>query len=236
MPSPVKIPAKVIEIQKFSDSVAAFTFEPQKRVPRFRAGQFLHLALDKYDPSHDWPESRVFSIANGSSNRKLMRTLISVKGKFTRRVFSELSVGSEVWLKMPYGDFVIDKNSPDIVLVAGGTGIAPFVSFLEDAVNQNPGNCIQLYYGVKAPELIIFEELFASCQKEIDNFNYTIFIEDKKIENYQTSRLDIEKIYAETAQFSPVYYLSGPFEMISKFKEYLERKGVSKDKIKIDEW
>lgn len=236
MPSPVKIPAKVIDIQKFSDTVASFTFEPQKRVPRFRAGQFLHLALDEYDPSHDWPESRVFSIANGSSNRKQIRILISVKGKFTRRIFDELSVGSGVWLKMPYGDFVIDKNSPDIVLVAGGTGIAPFISFLEDAVNQKPGNKIHLFYGVRNEKLIIFDNLFTSCQKEIEHFKHTVFTEEKASGKYPTGQLDIEKIYAETNHFSPVYYLSGPFEMISKFKEYLENKDVSEDKIKIDEW
>ena len=40
---------------------------PNGRAPRFRPGQFLHLALDAYDPSGFWPDSRVFSIASRAS-------------------------------------------------------------------------------------------------------------------------------------------------------------------------
>ena len=33
-------------------------------VTPFKPGQFLHLALDAFEPGGFWPESRVFSIAS----------------------------------------------------------------------------------------------------------------------------------------------------------------------------
>src|SRR6476661_2510039 len=87
---------------------AAGTARP---VPRFRAGQFLHLALDPYDPTGFWPESRVFSIASSPDARGSVRITYAVHGRFTTRMERELSAGGEVWIKMPYGDFVIDGHA-----------------------------------------------------------------------------------------------------------------------------
>lgn len=42
----------------------------------------------------------------------------------------EGAVGGTVWVKLPYGDFVID-DSHSSVLIAGGTGISAFTAFIE---------------------------------------------------------------------------------------------------------
>ena len=100
-------------------------------MPRFRAGQFLHLALDPYDPTGFWPESRVFSIASPPAQRDSVRITYAVHGQFTARMESDLAEGRQVWIKMPYGDFVIESQA-DVVLFAGGTGVTAFTAFLED--------------------------------------------------------------------------------------------------------
>ena len=63
MPTPVKLPATVQEIITHGDDVFSLRLAPQRQIPPYLPGQFLHLALDAYDPSSHWPESRVFSIA-----------------------------------------------------------------------------------------------------------------------------------------------------------------------------
>src|ERR1700730_14918876 len=93
---------------------------PERLVPRFRAGQFLHLALDPYDPSGFWPESRVFSIASPPARRDTARITYAVHGRFTARMESELVEGRGIRIKMPYGEFVIDTRA-SVVLFAGGT-------------------------------------------------------------------------------------------------------------------
>ena len=132
MASPAKIKATVAEVVKHNDSVASYRFAPQGRVPKFHAGQFLHIALDEYSPEAAWPESRVFSIASSPSARhEELAVTISVKGRFTERIFKTLEKGSECWLKLPYGEFLFPPDR-HLVLIAGGVGITP-LSFASHA-------------------------------------------------------------------------------------------------------
>ncbi|MBC8185057.1 hypothetical protein H8E88_28520, partial [candidate division KSB1 bacterium] len=136
MPTPIKLPAKVETIIQHTEDVKSFIMSPLKRCPNFNPGQFLHLAIDKYDPSFHWPESRVFSIANSPTRREKIRITFSVKGKLTQKMYDEVKIGYVLWLKLPYGRFLISDDSRDIVLIAGGTGITPFVSFLEYTIDN----------------------------------------------------------------------------------------------------
>jgi len=101
---------------------------PERLAPVFRPGQFLHLALDPYDATGFWPESRVFSIASSPSTRDQLSITYSAVGRFTTRMEAELVDGGQVWVKMPYGEFFID-DSADAVLVSGGTGVSAFTAF-----------------------------------------------------------------------------------------------------------
>ena len=50
MANPVKICGNVASLTKHDEGVFTVTIMPEQRVPRFKAGQFLHLTLDDYDP------------------------------------------------------------------------------------------------------------------------------------------------------------------------------------------
>ena len=132
---------------------------PQQYCPNFKPGQFLHLAIDEYDPSFHWPESRVFSIANSPTRRDKLRITFTVKGQFTRRMYEEVNEGDILWLKMPYGSFSFSNVGKKNILIAGGTGITPFVSFLEYVIDNHIDTNIMLYYGIKSPEYLIFDSL-----------------------------------------------------------------------------
>ena len=74
MATPIKINCKVFSIDAHSDSVFTIKLKPSRRLPHFKPGQFLHLALDSYDPTGGyWPESRVFSIASASFDSEIRR-------------------------------------------------------------------------------------------------------------------------------------------------------------------
>lgn len=150
MANPQKIKAEVKEIVSYGSQVYKLVFKTEKKMPRFKAGQFLHLTLDNFDPTTGfWPESRVFSIASCSDDRKEVSIVYSVKGAYTKKIEDTLSKGSPVWLKAPYGEFIISKYIQDdetAVLIAGGTGVSPFIPYLKKAGISNP---IQLNYGLR---------------------------------------------------------------------------------------
>src|SRR5689334_281529 len=104
-----KLACVVERIADHGEHVYTLTLRPERPVPRFRAGQFLHLALDPYDPTGFWPDSRVFSIASAPDDREVARITYAVHGRFTARMESEIKPGGQVWIKLPYGDFVIDS-------------------------------------------------------------------------------------------------------------------------------
>lgn len=239
MAAPRKVQAKIIEIKHFDKGVTLFRFQSEIK-PRYRAGQFLHLAVDPYDPSYNWPESRVFSIANRPDDKGIIEILVAPKGKFTGRMVSELQVGDVVWLKLPFGDFnFLNAHGQDVVLVAGGTGISPFIPFIEFVINgEIKCKSVNLYYGVKHPGLIIFDDILVKASR--DGFiNTKVYIEEgdsTMLESYKGRLPLYEIVKNHESQLDCCYYLSGPKEMIDLFNIEIQKKHSTSCKVFYDKW
>lgn len=248
MANPAKIKASVEAITKHGEGTYEVQFRPEGRVPRFKAGQFLHLTMDEYDPAGGfWPESRVFSIASRSGD-EFLTIVYSVKGRYTKIIEERLAVGQEVWIKLPFGDFIIEsrvKEGSDVVLVAGGTGISPFVPYLEGLAESGgaAGRRVRLYYGLRSPDQLLFGDILYRCWKD-KSLDLHIWLESdlSGLEGFsglemKYGRLDADLIFEESKDVTtPDFFLSGPPAMIKNFKATLLAKGLNLDKIQIDEW
>ncbi len=247
MPNPIKIPATVIEIQDHGDGIYTLVFSSDRRLPKFNPGQFLHLAIDEYDPQGGfWPESRVFSIASSRFDDKIVINY-SVKGSFTQRMSTSLDVGSSVWLKLPYGEFVINKSvneDQSIVLIAGGTGISPYLSYLNEILAHPVHKQIQLIYGVRKRTHILQETVLMRCLDELEGYSFDLFIEEASGSDLPFQNPLIHQGMISTDHIrqkgkmlaNPVFFLSGPPQMIQYFKRFLLDEGIEETDIKIDEW
>lgn len=247
MANPIKIPGTIKAITALDQGVYALTIASEKRVPRFKAGQFLHLTLDDYDPQGGfWPESRVFSIASAPSSQDI-EIVYSVKGRYTTRMSQEIALGKQVWLKFPYGEFSIETAAaPEqaIVLVAGGTGISPFISYLRGINNngQAPERQIHLIYGIRKPEHLLYPEVLCACCSEAQNVTIDLFIENGADQvlngaNQIKGMITLNHIVDQGKRMDqPAYFLSGPPAMIQTFKKGLTLAGICGANIKIDEW
>jgi len=234
MANPVKIRAVVDEVVKHTDSVVSYRFLPQGRVPKFHAGQFLHIALDEYHPDAQWPDSRVFSIASAPSQRREeLAVTISVKGKFTERIFQTLEKGSECWLKLPYGDFLFPPDR-HLVLIAGGVGITPYLSLLKQMLEEKSDQAVTLCYGVRSAEHYLFGDLLKRCEAELPNFVKKVWCEDGSVFG-EKGILNIEAIHSAVLD-GAFFYLSGPPGMISSFKQKLLDLSIENECILIDDW
>ena len=242
MANPIKLKCTVSSIIYHDEAVSTITMTPSRRLPNFKPGQFLHLALDPFDPTIGfWPESRVFSIASLPFNPEIT-IAYAVKGAFTKQMREELTVGKEVWIRLPYGHFSL-AATPDeeIILVAGGTGITPFSAFILNELLRPSRMQLKLVYGVKKTNLFLFTDILTKAMLQLRGFKLLAFSEEIFDNNPQFSinkgSLSFDTIWqAASDPLRATYYLSGPASMISAFKAELKESGVNPEKIKIDEW
>lgn len=224
-----KVPCVVREITDHGEHVYSVVLQPSTAVPQFKPGQFLHLALDPYEGAGFWPESRVFSIASSPRERDRLSITYAVKGAFTTRMEGELAVGGSAWVKLPYGEFVID-SARDAVLFAGGTGVTAFTGFLQSLTPDHAPRVV-LFYGARTPDLFVYGPLVQACARDVSSLTCRLVCEETH------GRLEVDAAWPTIAPLhDPVFYLSGPPPMLTALTAQLRGRGVSADDIRIDAW
>jgi ferredoxin-NADP reductase len=230
-----KLRCRVMKIIDHGERVYSLTLVPEHSAPRFLPGQFLHLALDEYNPGDFWPESRVFSIASSPTERDLLSITYAVKGKFTTRMESELHCESEVWVKLPYGEFIV-RNGTDVCLLAGGTGVTAFTAFLSN-LTLDYHYSIYLFYGARLPELLIYRPLVESTAKICPKFHPYYFIETGIDSGSLTGRINLDEVWKIVPNPQNVtFYLSGPPIMLKALSSGLVERALSEEQILMDAW
>jgi ferredoxin-NADP reductase len=238
MPVTQKLRCVIERMVPHGERVYTLSLRPERPVPRFRAGQFLHLALDPYDPSGFWPESRVFSIASPPAQRDAIRITYAVHGRFTARMESDLVEGRQIWIKMPYGDFVIDGQA-DIALFAGGTGITAFTAFLED-LSPAREQSVTLAYGARTNRLLIYRDILERCARRRPSLDVAYFVEhggDGDPPAVNAGRVSVEAVWPRLRHpLGTTYYISGPPPMLKTITQDLRARNISPEAIRIDAW
>ena len=222
-----KYKSEVISIINHFEGIYTLELKSLGRKFKYHPGQFLHLSIDDtYDGIGQWPDSRCFSMQSNPTEENIKITY-AVKGRYTKKMKEMLSEGSEIWLKLPYGDlFTQSHNKTNTVFIAGGTGITPFLSlFTHDSFNQyiNP----KIYLGFRSKSFNTYNDEINSSH------NQTKFV---KIFNEDIDGIiDIRSIFAANGPTNN-YFISGPPLMIKTFKNELILCGVPKENILTDDW
>jgi len=223
-----KYQAQIIQIANHGEGVYTLEMKSLGRGFKYTPGQFLHIALDEYDPSEGWPESRCFSMQTSPDN-ELIKITYAVKGDFTTQMANQLKEGSVVQLKMPYGDlFDQHHNKENTIFIAGGTGVTPFLSLFNDAS----------FAEYKKPELYLGlrNQSYHFYQKELEkalSINASLKVH---IVNQETDGiLNIENIFKGN-DVNTSFFISGPPVMIKMFKKHLVDNGVLERNVLTDDW
>lgn len=223
-----KYKARVVEVVHQLSDVYTVRLESENGRFRYSPGQFLHLALDEYDPSGAWPESRCFSMQTSPEEEHTAITY-TVKGRYTRRMATELVPGKLVWLKLPYGDLFSRSHSKDnCVFLAGGTGVTPFLSLFGDASFADYVNP-RLYLGVRSKAYNIFEREVAEAAERNPTLVTRVVYQDAE------GIIDLGNVLKESSN-DATFFVSGPPAMVSTFKTVLSANDVLDENMRTDEW
>ena len=92
---------------------------------RYQAGQYAFLTF-----SHD-NEPHPFTIASSGDDPHQLRFAIKKLGDFTGELKNHISVGQQISIEGPHGEFKFEDNSEQQIWIAAGIGITPFLARLE---------------------------------------------------------------------------------------------------------
>ncbi len=144
---PARFAATLAGFRDLTHDMREFTFSA-RHAPGFLPGQYALFYL----PGLEAP--RTYSMSNiddgGGTWQFIVRRVPGGTGTVT--LFDKLPVGSQVTLDGPYGLAYLRPDSPrDIVLIGGGSGLAPVLSLARGAVAEPrlDGRRIHVFYGAR---------------------------------------------------------------------------------------
>ena len=141
--------ARVVGHTRATGSTAVVTLEPDSPYP-FRSGQFASVETLR------WPRVwRPYSIANAPSADGLLELHVKAidAGWVSSALVHHTRIGDTVRLGPPVGAMVCDPRSQrDVLLVGGGTGLAPMLALAEELSRWNNHRRVHLYFGVRRIE------------------------------------------------------------------------------------
>jgi ferredoxin-NADP reductase len=220
--------AIVVKIRRISDSINEYFLLPNLKIHQ-EPGQFLQLTLDLIDSSALWPESRSFSFASYNRNDNLIRLIIKKQGKYTTRIFNELSEGSYCTIKLPYGDFLPPMDNTDILCIAGGTGISPFLSFIDFYQKESLLNHLTILYSAKMLKDLIDYELIKNRLGD----HFKVFLTNEVSNLAINRRITVSDITSISQKNTPVF-ICGSNGFINFFK--YELSSIGYNNLYYDEW
>ena len=132
---------------------------------RFRAGQFIKLGVTKADGSTVW---RAYSVVSSPYDEFLeFFSIVVPGGEFTSEL-SRLKVGDTLMVeRQAYGYLTLDRfiDGRDLWLLATGTGVAPFLSILQDFEVWEKFERIVLVYSAREARELAYQDLIANLSQ-----------------------------------------------------------------------
>jgi CDP-4-dehydro-6-deoxyglucose reductase len=149
--------------------VRHFDFElPEVGEFAFAPGQFVTLSAEVAGKMI----SRAYSICSIPSGNRLALCLNLVdEGRLSPRIFA-LRPGDSIDCEGPNGFFVLRDPPRDSLMVAAGTGIAPFRSIIPVALNRYPDLQFTLLFGTRREDTILYREEWERLEGRYGNFRF----------------------------------------------------------------
>ena len=252
--------AKVVSIENLTHDTKLIRFQLiDSKAFKFTPGQYVFLKVpddyvrewnERYKTSHK-EVTRPYSFASSSSKLPLFDMIIKLAspprgkdvppGLASSFIHQRLQVGDTLRISQPFGELFLRKDTGrPVLIVAGGTGAAPFISLLqywfENEFDRN--NEIYFYFGVRAKRDLFFHEKFQEWAREKKNFHYVPALsnpdpgDDWKGETGYI-QLVVDKFLKGPSDADA--YLAGPPIMVTETVKVLDAKGITKDHIHYDE-
>ena len=192
----------------------------------FEAGQFGWLTVG---PTPFSLQQHPFTIASSAENPERLEFTIKELGDFTATI-KDIPPDTPAYVEGPFGAFVLDDavEQKGAVFLAAGVGITPVMSMLRTLRERGENPPVQLIYGNRSADSIIFREELQTLSQSLDLELIHVLgnpPDDWDGESGLISPELLEKYLPEDEPGRP-YYVCGPAAMMDTIEEYLVDSGI----------
>ncbi|MCX2891578.1 MULTISPECIES: benzoate 1,2-dioxygenase electron transfer component BenC [unclassified Pseudomonas] len=188
----------------------------------FLPGQYVNLKV----PGSE--QSRAYSFSSLQKDGEVSFLIRNVPGGLMSSFLTNLAkAGDSLSLAGPLGSFYLRPIQRPLLLLAGGTGLAPFTAMLEKIAEQGSEHPLHLIYGVTNDfDLVELDRLqaLAAC---IPNFTYSACVANPDSQypqkGYVTQHIEPRHLNDGDVDV----YLCGPPPMVEAVSQYVREQGIT---------
>ena len=227
-----RVRGRVVEQQPLTHDITRLVVQLEQSLP-YKAGQYADLSFDLL-PQH----ARSFSFATRQQPDAQVSFFIRKVqgGVLTSAVHSRALVGESVTLEGPLGDLYLRPARAPLLLVAGGSGLAPILALLEEALATGGERPVTLLFGARAErDLYALEQINSLAGQWNASFNFVPVLSDAALDaSWRGVRGQVTELIGQYLAGGSHAYLCGPPGMIDSAIRVLLNAGVAREHIYFD--
>ncbi len=226
----------ISRIEEHSNIAKSYYFKSETELAYFKAGQYLTFKLEIGNSV----VTRSYSIASSPASALNGEYQITVKriadGFVSDYILDNWNVGDEVIAYAPEGNMTYCplRDAENIVAIAGGSGITPFLS-LARAIDQGDEDCtLTLLYGCRTSDEILFKSELDSLSEKNEKINVVYVLSHSDEKGYEKGFVgaDIIKKYAPRGNYS--IFVCGPGGMYKFLETELPKLQIERKYIRFE--
>jgi ferredoxin-NADP reductase/Na+-translocating ferredoxin:NAD+ oxidoreductase RnfD subunit len=223
-------------IEKKARGVYDYVFRSNRPII-FEPGQYLDWTLNVRSPDNRG-NRRSFTIASAPSESEVRLGLKFYPDPSSfKQGLLHLKPGQTIFAGQLSGEFILPKNvEQKLAFIAGGIGVTPFRSMVQDLMDRRETRDIVMFYGNNSADEIAYREIFDAAGSAIGLRNvYVVAEAGAAAKGFHEGFIDKALIARMTPDFEDrMFYLSGPRSMVVRFENVLAELGVPWTHIKTD--
>ncbi|MDD3867109.1 MAG: FAD-binding oxidoreductase [Eubacteriales bacterium] len=247
----ILIPEELFNIRAWNmnvDSITQLTHDikglhlslPKGETIKFKAGQYVQFHTKPYGKVKD-TVFRAYSIASVPSEQTAIDLIVRrvPEGLCTTYVHDVLKEGEQATVSGPYGDFYLRGNHSQLIMIAGGSGLAPIQSIILDVLERGLDLDMHFFFGAVTRRDLYYLDEFAELDQKHANFHFYPALSAPAPEDDWQGEVGLitEVVDRHVADGEDKEaYLCGSPGMINACLNVLGKKGISEDLIFYDKF
>ncbi|MFZ0154021.1 benzoate 1,2-dioxygenase electron transfer component BenC [Pseudomonas sp.] len=215
--------ASISAVRQLSDSTIALSIkgEALSRLA-FLPGQYVNLGV----PGSE--QTRAYSFSSLQKDGEVSFLIRNVPGGLMSSFLTGLAkAGDSMTLAGPLGSFYLREIRRPLLLLAGGTGLAPFTAMLEKIAEEGSEHPLHLIYGVTNDFDLVELDRLQDFATRIPNFSFSACVANPEsqhpLKGYVTQHIEPRHLNEGDVDV----YLCGPPPMVEAVSQYIREQGIS---------